>query len=102
MSQLTTTTSERPHPGPLPQERGRKLGTNSKEGARKRVPWFARRQVSCPECGQIYTVATLAACTTQDKSRKPVSITCERCGMHDDWDEFWTLNDEKYLQTAEV
>ena len=72
--------------------------------AKRKVPWFWRRQTSCPDCGHVYHgEAEVDAATTRHAAKKdsdgipfPVSITCPRCKAHYGWDEWWEIQHDKY------
>lgn len=71
---------------------------------RRKIPWFWRRQMSCPDCGFVYKdEATVeSAVTAKDKDFNPLALTCPRCKAHYTWDDFWELGHEKYSMKAEL
>jgi transcription elongation factor Elf1 len=70
---------------------------------KKRVPWFFKRQTSCPDCGFIFPHHEEVGSMTLDATNhEPVSFTCPRCASHYTWEEFWELNYDKYDRTADL
>lgn len=57
---------------------------------KRKIPWFWRRRVSCPECGKIYNEHD----TTLDHIDRK-NFTCIRCGFVLDWETFWNEHHEK-------
>jgi rubredoxin len=54
---------------------------------RRKIPWFVRRRISCPECGFIF-----GSLSAEDLERY---FSCPRCNERFG-DEFWELNSDKY------
>lgn len=69
---------------------------------RKRPRWM-RNNVSCPECGHIYTEDTLNEAMPGRLERgwifrltHPKGFTCVKCKAHFTVAEFWKENEEKW------
>lgn len=69
----------------------------------RKIPWFWRRQLSCPDCGFIYDEAYWAkAVTIRDKKGYPLATTCPRCKAHYTEEDFWALQSDKYSLKADL
>lgn len=67
---------------------------------KKWIPWFFRRQESCPDCG--FIVNRNPICFIKDSRGDMVSFTCCRCESHYSIQEYFELNADKYDRTADL
>lgn len=65
----------------------------------KRTPWFARPQISCPDCGAIVKEADAPITSINPHNARVVPekpFDCKRCKAHYTAKEFWADHHQKY------
>lgn len=59
---------------------------------KRHVPWFWRRQVSCPDCGFIVKDGS-----ELDRQLEHAKVfDCPRCKVHYTAEDFWEIQHDKY------